>query len=101
MVVVVEPGARSARTADAIRRLANDIGIKRIFVVLNKVDPAELEQISALLAGYEIIGSLPYSAEVRKADLDEAPPYDRAPLYVDAVRGVVREIRERVQVEEA
>lgn len=101
MVVVVEPGARSARTADAIRKLANDIGIKRIFVVLNKVDPVELEQISALLEGYEIIGSLPYSAEVRKADLDEAPPFDRAPAYVEAVRGVVRAIQARVEVDES
>lgn len=97
MVVVVEPGARSARTAEAIRKLAGDIGIKRLFVVLNKVPAEELEQLRGMLAGYEIIGSLPYSAAVRRADLDEAPPYERAPEYVEAVRKVVRAVRERVE----
>ncbi len=93
MIVVVEPGARSARTADAIRRLADDIGIKRLFVVLNKVDAKELEQLKSLLTGFQIIGSLPFSPGVRQADLDEAPPFERAPEYVEAVRNVVEEVR--------
>ncbi|MCZ7665050.1 MAG: carbon monoxide dehydrogenase accessory protein CooC [Thermoleophilia bacterium] len=97
MVVVVEPGARSARTAGAIRKLADDIGIKRLFVVLNKVDSDELEQLRGMLSDYEIVGTLPYSAEVRKADLDEAPPYERAPEYVAAVRRVVEAVRARME----
>ncbi len=97
MIVVVEPGARSARTADSIRKLAADIGVKRVFVVLNKVDPTEVEQVKGLLPDLEIIGSLPYSDDVRRSDLDEAPPYDRAPEYVEAVRGVVRAVRERLE----
>ncbi|MBU2600697.1 MAG: AAA family ATPase [Actinobacteria bacterium] len=93
MIVVVEAGARSARTADAIRRLADDIGIKRLFVVLNKVDAKELEQLKSLLTGFQIIGSLPFSPGVRQADLDEAPPFERAPEYVEAVRSVVAAVR--------
>jgi len=100
MVVVVEPGARSVRTAEAIRRLADDIGIGRLFVVLNKVPPEEVDDVTRMLSGYEIIGSLPYSAEVRRADLDEAPPFERAPEYVAAVRGVVDIIRARLQGEQ-
>jgi CO dehydrogenase maturation factor len=99
MIVVVEPGARSARTADAIRKLASDIGVRQLFVVLNKVAPEELEQVTRMLADYEILGSLPYSSAVRQADLDEAPPFERAPEYVEAVRDVVGKIKERVEEE--
>ncbi|MHB8870267.1 MAG: ATP-binding protein [Thermoleophilia bacterium] len=93
MIVVVEAGARSARTAEAIRKLAADIGIKRLFAVLNKVDASELAQMQSMLEGFEVLGSLPYSAGVRQADLDEAPPFERAPEYVAAVRGIVEQIR--------
>ena len=96
MLVVVEPGARSARTADAIRKLATDIGIKRLFVVLNKVEPEERRQVLAMLEGYDVLGSLPTSAAVRRSDLEEKAPYDCAPDYVAAVRELVRALRERL-----
>ncbi len=99
MVVVVEPGARSARTAASIRKLADDIGIRRVYVVLNKVDESEREQVTGMLEGYEIIGSLPYSRAVRQADLDEAPPFERAEDYVQAVRTVVSALRDRMGTE--
>ncbi|MHB1345832.1 MAG: hypothetical protein ACYCX3_15990, partial [Thermoleophilia bacterium] len=53
----------------------------------------ELAQMQAMLEGFEVLGSLPYSAGVRQADLDEAPPFERAPEYVSAVRGIVEQVR--------
>ena len=42
MLVVIEPGLRSVQTAMSIRRLAADLGVTRLLVVLNKlVDPEE------------------------------------------------------------
>lgn len=99
MLVVVEPGARSARTADAIKRLADDIGIKRLFVILNKVPPEDLDSVMRLLSDYEVLGNLPYSDDVRRADLDEAAPYDRADGYASAVRDVVRQLQERLEAD--
>jgi CO dehydrogenase maturation factor len=96
MLVVVEAGARSARTAEAISRLAGDIGIKRLFVVLNKVEPDEMEPLMAMLAGYEVLGTLPVSAEVRRADLEEKAPFDTAPVYVAAVRELAHALQERL-----
>jgi CO dehydrogenase maturation factor len=98
MLVVVEPGARSIRTAQAIRKLASDIGITRMFVVLNKVPAEDMESVVALLEGYEIVGTLPYSDDVRRADLEEVAPFDRAPGYAEAVRGVVAEVKQRLEV---
>lgn len=100
MIVVVEPGARSVRTADAIKKLAGDIGIPRLFVVLNKVPASDLDEVLGLLSEYEVIGSLPYSDQVRRADLDEAAPFERAPEYVAAVRGVVDTILARLEAGE-
>src|SRR5512139_677592 len=43
-IIVVEPGLRSLGTAEQIRYLASEIGIKRIFVVANKTRGLEDEE---------------------------------------------------------
>ncbi len=71
MIAVVEPGMRSIRTANKIRRLAVDIGINRIFVAANRIrDQHELDAIHSALGGQTIIGTLPFSAELARADLE-------------------------------
>ncbi|MFQ5592124.1 MAG: AAA family ATPase [Phycisphaerae bacterium] len=71
MLVVVEPGRRAVETADTIRTMAAELGIKRCAVVGNKVtcdrDSLFLEEA---LAGYEYLGSLPFSETIRRADRD-------------------------------
>ena len=37
MLAVVEPGMRSVQTAARVQKLAQDIGIQRTFVVMNKI----------------------------------------------------------------
>ena len=37
LIVVVEPGRRSLQTARQVKELAGDLGIKRVYVVANKV----------------------------------------------------------------
>ncbi|NLT34780.1 MAG: AAA family ATPase [Gaiellales bacterium] len=96
MLVVVEPGARSVRTAEAVRRLAQDIGIPRLLVVLNKARPGDEERMSAVLDGFEMLGSLPFSEGVLQADLQDQVPYATAPEYVAAVRDLARELQKRV-----
>jgi len=100
MIVIVEPGARSARTAGSIKKLAQDIGIKNLFVVLNKMEDQSIEPLEKLLEGYEILGRLPYSPGVMQADLEEKSPYDTAPDYVEAVRAIVKTLENRVGVSE-
>jgi CO dehydrogenase maturation factor len=74
MIAVVEPGMRSVQTADKIRRLALDIGIKTLFVVANKIrDQHELDALRPALGGQIIIGTLPFSAELARADLEGRP----------------------------
>jgi CO dehydrogenase maturation factor len=37
LVVVVEPGRRSVDTAETIKKLAGDLGVKKVLIVGNKV----------------------------------------------------------------
>jgi len=70
MIAVVEPGLRSVETARRVRALAADIGIRRVFVVANKVHgKSEAAALRAALAGERVLGMLPYSDAVAKADL--------------------------------
>ncbi|HIQ20843.1 MAG TPA: carbon monoxide dehydrogenase [Planctomycetes bacterium] len=71
MISVVEPGMRSVQTAVRIQKLARDIGIQRIFVVVNKVSDAN--QREAILRCFDnqlVIGTLPFSAPLARADLE-------------------------------
>lgn len=71
LVAVVEPGMRSVQTATRIQKLAADIGIKKTFVVTNKIrQPEQNDTLAQALSGQTIIGSLPYSEELARADLE-------------------------------
>ena len=89
MIAVVEPGMRSVQTASRIRKLAGDIGIGRTFVVANKIrQPEQFETLRSALGEQSIIGTLPYSAELARADLEgrSVDVEDRA--FADAVQGI-------------
>ncbi|MHB8859244.1 MAG: ATP-binding protein [Thermoleophilia bacterium] len=92
MLVVVEPGRRSVQTAEAIERLAADIGITNIMMVVNKVTDGDSGFCQDLEKRFRVIGCLPLSEEVRRADLDGQAPFDAAPEYVVQVTGVLEKI---------
>ena len=71
LLAVVEPGMRSVQTARRIGKLAKDIGINRTLVVANKVRQSqEREILQEALGEQEILGELPYTARLAKADLE-------------------------------
>jgi len=71
MLTVVEPGMRSVEVARRIGKLARDIGVTRTPVVLNKVSgPDEEETLRRALKGRTVLGVLPYSEELARADLE-------------------------------
>ncbi len=72
MIAVVEPGMRSVRTATRIRQLARQIGIDAFFFVANRVRSAEEEAaLRKCLAEEAMLGVLPYSEELARADLED------------------------------
>ena len=93
MVVVIEPGMRSVQTANTIRKLAADLKVPRVYVVLNKVQgPEEAETMRNRLDGLPLIGSISYSPEIRRADIEGKSPYDIDPAFVEEIQ----EIKDRL-----
>ncbi len=93
MIVVIEPGMRSVQTAQAIKRLASDLKVPRLFVVLNKIQSKEEEEAMLKhLSEFTVLGSISYNPEIRRSDLEGVSPYDTDPKFV----GEIRAIKERL-----
>jgi CO dehydrogenase maturation factor len=76
-IVVVEPGRRSLQTAQAIRRLAADLWIHKVYVVGNKVrDEQDAAFIRESLPGDDLLGVLPFSREAIEADMQGTAIFD-------------------------
>jgi CO dehydrogenase maturation factor len=77
MLVVVEPTRRSLGTAAQIKKLANDIGLMRLFLVGNKVhNNDEVEFLESETPGMPLLGCLPADPKVQEADRLGIPVYD-------------------------
>ncbi len=80
LLLVVEPGRRSIETAVRIKELAEDINLKRLGVVANKVrSDDDKEFIKKALPGFELVGFLPYDPKIIEADLKGIFAEDVAP----------------------
>jgi CO dehydrogenase maturation factor len=79
MLVVVEPGQRAVETAASVRRMAQEVSIRRFAVIGNKItgdeDRAFLE---AAFSKEDYLGSLPFSETIRRADREGLPLVDIA-----------------------
>jgi CO dehydrogenase maturation factor len=95
LIIVVEPGQRSLDVAEKIRKLAEDIGLKRIALVGNKIrGEADREFLKARMAGWPILGFLSFDPKVVEADREGRPPFLENPRF----QREIEEIAERVGV---
>ncbi len=75
-IVVVEPGQRSIQTAVAVKGLAEGLGIKRVFVIANKVRKEEdIIFIRNALGDMEFLGSMSFNESVMESDIHGLPSY--------------------------
>jgi len=96
MITVVEPGMRSVQTASRIRKLAGDIGIRSTLVVANRIrDDQQQQALERALEAENIIGVLPYSEQLARADLEGRP----ADIEDPAFRAAVERIEEALEKE--
>ncbi len=75
LIAVVEPGSRAFETLERIEKLAKDIGIEKIAVVVNKY--IESEEAKRLVEGirHPVLGKIPFSECFIRADINNIPPY--------------------------
>ncbi|MHB1627147.1 MAG: ATP-binding protein [Bacilli bacterium] len=71
-IVVVEPGQRSVETAREVYRLASELGVGRVYAVVNKVNQEQRARVAQMLSFTEVLGYLPYDPSVVDADLNGA-----------------------------
>jgi CO dehydrogenase maturation factor len=91
MLVVVEPTRRSLGTAAQIKKLANDIGLMRLYLVGNKVrSHEEVEFIEAESPDLPLLGYLPADLRVQEADRFGVPVYE----HIQSLREAAQQIRE-------
>lgn len=85
-IVVVEPGQRSIQTAATVRELAKGLGVKRVFVVANKVrSDNDVQFLKDHLKGMELLGVMKFSQSVMDADLQGISPFE-VPDVVENVK---------------
>lgn len=97
LLIVVEPGQRSIETASRIKKLAKDLGLKRIVAVLNKSrGQFHDEEIARRLRDLDIdmIGSIPFSEKSMESDLRGMSPMEiegNQP-FIEAVENILERL---------
>ena len=75
-IVVVEPGKRSIQTAQSVKNLSSGLGIKKVFVLANKVRKEEdIKFIKDELMDFEFLGSISMDGAIMEADMKGIPVY--------------------------
>jgi CO dehydrogenase maturation factor len=92
MIVVVEPGRRSMETAGEIRRLSQELGIKDLLIVGNKIrSQKDKDFLLDKMHDFTFLGFLPYNDTIIEADLDNKPPYELNPDGLKIVSQMIKD----------
>lgn len=89
LLLLVEPSQKSVQTAHATAKLAKDIGIPRVFAVLNKVRSKDEEKwLINHIATMPVIGTISFNGQVVAADLEGVPAYRLDESFAREIRGI-------------
>ncbi len=87
LLIVVEPTHRSLGTAKQIKKLASDIGLKRCWLVGNKIAvPEDMAFLEANRDGMQLLQGLPLDNAVLQADRRGEPAFDASPRLREEAR---------------
>ncbi len=94
-IIVVEPGQRSIQTANTVKEMAMDLGVKRLFVVANKVrNESDLEFLKENIKDMNFIGAINFSQSVMDADVSGVSPFEKSLEIVSRVREIKNRLEE-------
>jgi CO dehydrogenase maturation factor len=94
-IIVVEPGRRSIQTAEAIKNLAQDLGIEKCYVVGSKTtSDADRRFIIDNMPGFEVLGFINYNPMIIEADLKGMSVFDAAPEAVAEARTIKQRLED-------
>jgi len=97
LVVVVEPTRRSLGTAEQIKKLANDIGLTRLWLVGNKVrNDDEAAFLKTETPGIPVLGLLPADLAVQEADRLGIAVYDHVLTLRQAASDMAKQLTQEL-----
>jgi CO dehydrogenase maturation factor len=97
LIIVVEPGQRAINTAKQIRKLAEDLRIKKMLIVGNKVSSdQDRKVIEENLADFPVLGHMSYNPKILQADREGKSPYDLDGQIRDEVKAILTELEKRI-----
>lgn len=86
-IVVVEPGQRSIQTAHTVKELARGLGVKKVFVVANKIRGEEdLNFIKRELSGMDLLGSIGFNHDIMRSDIEGISPFNIKTAVEDVIK---------------
>jgi len=97
LIIVVEPGLRSVQTAWSVKKMSQDLGIKTLLIVVNKLRTDKEEKlIKDNLGDFKILGKLPYSEKVRESDLKYSSPCNADNKFEKSIEEIAAKLDECV-----
>ncbi len=97
LVIVVEPGQRAINTARQIKKLGEDLHIKKIMIVGNKVTSEEDRKIiEENLSDFPVLGHMSFNDKVLQADREGRSPYDMDEKIKEEVGIILAELEKRI-----
>lgn len=93
-IVVVEPGERSLQTYRKVKKLGEDIGVGKVWVVANKIRNQKDEHfIMDNIKKEEFLGFIYYNEDVINSDRSNLSPYDNS----EKTREEIKYIKQKIQ----
>ena len=102
LLVVVNPDRWSVETAKRVRKLAGDIGVKRVYAVANRItDDSQLSDLAGRLGEVPLIGCLPVddrlSGGIVTTDADGSmTPCEALTANLPLIEGILAKLQSRL-----
>ena len=92
-IVVIEPGARSVQTYKNVKRLAMQLGVKKVGVVANKIRNTEDEDyIESKIPEDELLGFIHFNSGIVDADRSCIAPFQNNPAFIEELTTIKERI---------
>ncbi len=97
LIIVVEPGQRAMNTAKQIKKLGEDLKIKNMMIVGNKVNSEEDRRlIEEHLSDFPVLGHMSFNPKVLQADREGKSPYDIDGRIKEEVEAILKELEKKI-----
>jgi CO dehydrogenase maturation factor len=97
LLIVVEPGQRAMNTARQIKKLGEDLRLKKMMIVGNKVtSDQDRKIIEDNLSDFPILGHMSFNPRIIEADREGRSPYDIDEKIKEEVKGILTELEKRI-----